>query len=200
MDHNCKKCLLRSDQVVSTERIQLLTQYIPYKLVRFIGETKCCIYDHKIEELEGSVIYFDIIGFTHIIVDYIEANRDIAELSNTFSDFYSVIIETIREFGGSVFQFAGDSIFKSPDSIAGYKTSSIILFNRWISSIKTISRGERFVKMEARSPTFSIAGPDVIFICLFVSFAIRLASVVFPSPGRPSKSLCSAGWSLSSAA
>lgn len=119
MDHNCKKCLLRSDQVVSTERIQLLTQYIPYKFVRFIGETKCCIFDKKIEELEGSVIYFDIIGFTHIIVNYIEGKRDIAELSNTFSDFYSVIIETVRELGGSVFQFAGDSLLICFEMIDG---------------------------------------------------------------------------------
>jgi adenylate cyclase len=110
MDSNCTNCLLRDDQQAETDEIQLLTQYIPYKIIRFIGETDCCIFDHKIEKLEGIVVYFDIIGFTPIVVNYLSTNRDIGDLSNTLSEFYSVIIEKIREFGGSIFQFAGDSL------------------------------------------------------------------------------------------
>ena len=44
---------------------------------------------------------------------------------------------------------------------------------------------ERFVSIDARSPTFSIAGPEVILICACVSFAIKCASVVLPRPGGP---------------
>jgi len=106
----CTKCLLRSDQAVDDEKMQLLTQYIPYKLIQFIGESDCCIFEKKIQQFEGAVIYFDIIGFTRIVVNYLETKRDIGDLSDTFSEFYSVVIETIREFGGSVYQFAGDSL------------------------------------------------------------------------------------------
>ena len=45
--------------------------------------------------------------------------------------------------------------------------------------------GLRLVRIDARSPTFSMAGPEVIFICAPASCAIRCASVVFPSPGGP---------------
>src|SRR5574344_514083 len=110
---DCTKCLLRSDQVVDDEKIQLLTQYIPYNLIRFIGETDCCVFEKRVQKFEGVVIYFDIIGFTRIVVNYLETKRDIGDLSDTFSEFYSVVIETIREFAGSVYQFAGDSLLIS---------------------------------------------------------------------------------------
>jgi adenylate cyclase len=110
MEKSCKKCLLRDEQGITTDEMQLLTQYIPYKLVRFIGKAECCIFDHKIEKFEGTAAYFDIIGFTQIVLNYINTNRDIGDLSNTVSEFYSIVIETVRQFGGSVYQFAGDSL------------------------------------------------------------------------------------------
>ena len=48
-----------------------------------------------------------------------------------------------------------------------------------------ISKSFRLVRMAARSPGRSIAGPDVIFMLTPISFAMMLASVVFPSPGGP---------------
>ena len=39
--------------------------------------------------------------------------------------------------------------------------------------------------MAAKSPGFSIAGPEVILIFDFISLAIIFAIVVFPSPGGP---------------
>jgi adenylate cyclase len=110
MEKKCKKCLLREDQSVTDTEFQLLSQYIPYKIVRFIGREKCCIFDKKTEKFSGTVVYFDIIGFTPIVLNYIQTNRDIADLSNSLSEFYSIIIETVRQFGGSVYQFAGDSL------------------------------------------------------------------------------------------
>ena len=46
----------------------------------------------------------------------------------------------------------------------------------------------RFVSKAARSPGFSIAGPEVILKETPSSFAIIPASVVLPSPGGPYKS------------
>ena len=43
----------------------------------------------------------------------------------------------------------------------------------------------RFVSIDARSPGFSIAGPDVMLMPTPISFAIIRASVVLPSPGGP---------------
>ena len=43
-------------------------------------------------------------------------------------------------------------------------------------------------KIAAISPGLAIAGPDVIFKCVPISFAIIPANVVFPRPGGPKKS------------
>jgi class 3 adenylate cyclase/tetratricopeptide (TPR) repeat protein len=110
MDNNCKKCFVREEQSVTDAEVQLLTQYIPYRIVRAIGSEPCCVFDKKIQRFSGTVVYFDIIGFTPIVLNYISTNRDIADLTATLSEFYSVIIEVIRQFGGSVYQFAGDSL------------------------------------------------------------------------------------------
>ena len=119
MAKECGKCLLRDDQEVSTQEISLIARYLPYRVVVQIGNTECCVFENKIEHYYGSVAYLDIVGFTHIVSTYVNTKKDVAELSDIFSSYYSVIIETVREFNGSVFQFAGDSIlicFDQPEN------------------------------------------------------------------------------------
>ena len=70
-------------------------------------------------------------------------------------------------------------------SIAEYRISSICRFNRCISSINNTSRSRKFVKIDAKSPARSIAGPDVCRKFTPSSFAIIAAKVVLPSPGGP---------------
>ena len=47
------------------------------------------------------------------------------------------------------------------------------------------SNSDKLVNSAAKSPGFSIAGPEVILIFEFISLEIILAKVVFPSPGGP---------------
>lgn len=47
-------------------------------------------------------------------------------------------------------------------SMAGYRISSTERFSRWISSTNRMSPSLRFVSSAARSPGFSMAGPEVI--------------------------------------
>jgi hypothetical protein len=42
-----------------------------------------------------------------------------------------------------------------------------------------------FVRMPARSPAFSICGPEVVWSCVPAARAMRLAKVVLPKPGGP---------------
>ena len=56
---------------------------------------------------------------------------------------------------------------------------------RWISSMKRTSPRPSDVRMPARSPLRSSAGPDVTRICEPISRASRNASVVLPRPGGP---------------
>lgn len=119
MEKNCTKCVLRSNQHVTSEEMSLMARYVPYRVVKAMGESPCCFFEKRIERLEGVVVYLDIIGFTPIVAEYMKTKKDVADLSGTLSDYYSVIIETIREFGGSVFQFAGDSILIAFEKLPG---------------------------------------------------------------------------------
>ena len=78
--------------------------------------------------------------------------------------------------------------------MAGYRISSTARFSRCISSTNRISFSLRFVSSAARSPGFSIAGPEVMRIFTPISWAMMPASVVLPSPGGP----CSSTWSRDS--
>lgn len=110
MDENCNKCLLRFDQIKTQSEIPFMVQYVPFRIARLIGERPCCFFERSYELLHGVVVYFDIVGFTRIVANHMNAGKDIALLSDVFRVYYSLIIDTIKFMGGSVFQFAGDSL------------------------------------------------------------------------------------------
>ena len=56
--------------------------------------------------------------------------------------------------------------------------------SRWISSMKSTSRGSRLVRMAARSPALASTGPEVARNPTPSSRAMICASVVLPRPGR----------------
>ncbi len=76
-------------------------------------------------------------------------------------------------------------ISSAKSSIAEYSISSTVLWSRWISSMNNTSPSFRFVSTAARSPAFSIAGPEVILKSTPSSEAMIPANVVFPRPGGP---------------
>ena len=74
---------------------------------------------------------------------------------------------------------------KEKSSMAGYNISSIYLGILCISSTNSTSFGSIEDRIAAKSPLFSIDGPDAVFKLLPSSLAIMDASVVFPKPGGP---------------
>ncbi len=78
-------------------------------------------------------------------------------------------------------------------SIAEYRSSSTIRLNRWISSTNSTSPSPRPVRIAARSPFRSIAGPETLVSAPPVSAAMMCARVVLPRPGGPSRSTWSSG-------
>src|SRR5918994_6153379 len=79
-------------------------------------------------------------------------------------------------------------------SIAGYSTSSTARGSRWTSSMKSTSPSSRLVRMAARSPARSSAGPLVTRRLTPSSAATIPASDVLPVPGGPAKSRWSTAW------
>lgn len=140
MKENCNKCFDPNDNIDKDE-IPLMARYVPFRIAKFIGENNCCIFDKKITPLMGTCAYLDIVGFTHIVSEYVNNKRDVGELSDIFSSYYSVIIEALREFSGSVYQFAGDSLLIGFDLLEGesladnFKRSFAAMYRTWELSI-----------------------------------------------------------------
>lgn len=74
---------------------------------------------------------------------------------------------------------------RQKSSIAGYSVSSTTLFKRCISSINNTSPSIRLVRIEAKSPERSMAGPVVVRMLTPSSAAKMWARVVLPKPGGP---------------
>ena len=91
-------------------------------------------------------------------------------------------------------------ISKAKSSIAEYKISSTVLESLWISSIKSTSLSPKLVKIAAKSPCLSIAGPLVTRMLTLSSLAMMLAKVVLPKPGGPKSRTWSRASCLAAAA
>src|SRR5437763_17190255 len=78
-------------------------------------------------------------------------------------------------------------------SIAGYRISSTARPSRWISSMNSTSPSVRSLRMAARSPARTSAGPDVTRRPTPISAATMPARLVLPSPGGPANNRGSAG-------
>ena len=76
-------------------------------------------------------------------------------------------------------------ISSAKSSMAGYSTSSTAWERRWISSMNSTSPAFRLVRMDARSPGRSMAGPLVTRMLWPISAAMMPARVVLPRPGGP---------------
>src|SRR5690606_20794438 len=99
-------------------------------------------------------------------------------------------------FGASL--FCGDGVITPAISVLsaveGLSTSSTAGDRRWISSMNSTSCGCRLVSSAARSPAFSITGPEVTRSPTPSSLAMTWLRVVLPRPGGPKIST----WSMAS--
>ncbi|NLC93687.1 MAG: hypothetical protein GX677_09565, partial [Treponema sp.] len=58
MEKACNRCV-NLNKSVNIDAIRLFSNYIPYKIIRMIGESECCVFDKKIVHQKGSIVYFD---------------------------------------------------------------------------------------------------------------------------------------------
>ncbi len=141
METNCTKCFEATQDNINRDEIPMMARYVPFRIAKFIGQSPCCIFDQKITPLTGTCAYLDIVGFTHIVSEYVNNKRDVGELSDIFSSYYSVIIESLREFSGSVYQFAGDSLLIGFDLLEdetlaeNFRRSFAAMYRTWELSI-----------------------------------------------------------------
>ncbi|MDY7229633.1 AAA family ATPase [Hyalangium rubrum] len=95
-----------------SERITLasLAPYVPAAIVRKLAQSNGEPLP-TVEEVRGACLLLDIAGFTPIVVSLSgEGPRGIDALQRLLSSYFTEMVEGVRDFGGDIYQFAGDSI------------------------------------------------------------------------------------------
>lgn len=176
MKENCIDCLLRTDADVTNEELFAMTRYIPYRVVKDMGTSPCCFFEKTIEQMRTVIVYLDIKGFTSIVDSYMKTGKSVADLQSTLSDYYSVVIETIREFGGSVYQFAGDSIIICFDQFENEKDS------------RTAERAiAAMIRVLGLSDNYNIVSEKIVGFSLYPKIGMALGDVFQVTLGTPDR-------------
>ncbi len=92
--------------------------YLPFRILKKLATEEGHQF-RRIEQLRGAVIYVDVAGFTSLTITLAQRGQHgVEEMQLMLSRyFYTELIRTIREFGGSVYQFAGDSVMAGMNRI-----------------------------------------------------------------------------------
>ncbi len=85
--------------------------YIPYRVIKEMSKTSDFIFDHNIVLLNGTTVFIDIVQFAPMVFSFIQdGNSGVEQVNKILSEYFTELILPIRSYGGTVYQFAGDSI------------------------------------------------------------------------------------------
>ncbi|WP_037584848.1 hypothetical protein, partial [Stigmatella aurantiaca] len=100
------------DRRPASERMTLasLAPYVPAAIVRRLAQGGGAP-PPPVEAVRGASLLLDIAGFTPIVLSLSSAGpRGIDALQRLLTSYFSAVVEGIRDFGGDIYQFAGDSV------------------------------------------------------------------------------------------
>lgn len=92
-----------------------LSSYIPEILLEQLAKQKIELTDKDIHLLQrnfnGVVLFTDISGFTSLSESLAkEGKKGTEQLSDILNEYFTIIIQIIRKYGGSIVKFGGDSL------------------------------------------------------------------------------------------
>lgn len=110
-----------------------------------------------VERVRGAVLLLDIAGFTPIVVTLSSLGpRGIDALQRLLTACYTEMIEVVQEWGGDVYQFAGDSILTLFETAPGEPDEQVV--RRAVACGLGIQRRmARFSNIEVQGYRFSVS-------------------------------------------
>jgi adenylate cyclase len=95
-------------QSISQTNKNSILFYIPERIAKILAENKIRL--HRNEKLCGGILFFDLVKFTNLTVLLSESGpRGAEKLHELMTSYYDLMIDIIHQYGGTVYQFAGDS-------------------------------------------------------------------------------------------
>ncbi len=169
------------------ERLTLasLAPYVPAAIVRKVaqgnGEPLPLV-----EPVRGACLLLDIAGFTPIVVSLSGAGpRGIDALQRLLSSYFTEMIEGVRDFGGDIYQFAGDSILAFFEPELGEPDGEVVQ-RAALSGAHVQRKLARFSDVELLGQPFTLSSRvGVSFGAVPPHRAWRAGAVAAPGAHRP---------------
>ncbi len=141
-----------------TERMTLasLAPYVPAAIVRRLGQGNGAPLP-QVEPVRGACLLLDIAGFTPIVVSLSGAGpRGIDALQRLLSSYFTEMIEGVKDFGGDIYQFAGDSILACFEPERG-ETDGDVVRRAAICGVHVQRKLARFSHVELLGQRFTLS-------------------------------------------
>lgn len=133
-----------------------LAPYVPAAIVRKLaqlGEAPL----PPVESARGASLLLDIAGFTPIVVSLSDAGpRGIDALQRLLSSCFTEMIEGIRDYGGDIYQFAGDSVLALFEPDRG-ETDGEVVRRAAICGTHVQRKMARFSRVEVLGKRFTVS-------------------------------------------
>ncbi|MES0491097.1 MAG: adenylate/guanylate cyclase domain-containing protein [Leptospirales bacterium] len=82
--------------------------YIPNTITDTFSQPQSQL--HRTQKLKGSILFFDLVQFTNLTQSFSESGaRGAEKLYELMTTYYDLMIDIVQLYGGTVYQFAGDS-------------------------------------------------------------------------------------------
>lgn len=83
--------------------------YIPPRITKALAQSNAARFQ-RTEKIRGGILFFDLVNFTRLTSALAESGpRGAEKLHELMTNYYDLMLEIIHRYGGTVYQFAGDS-------------------------------------------------------------------------------------------
>lgn len=133
-----------------------LVPYIPGAVLRRLEHTESHALP-PVEPVRGAILLLDIAGFTPIVVSLSGAGpRGIDALQRLLTSYYTEMIDVVKDHGGDIYQFAGDSILACFEPAPGEGDSDVVQ-RAARCALGVQRRLMRFAQLELLGQRFSVS-------------------------------------------
>ncbi|HZI11140.1 MAG TPA: AAA family ATPase [Myxococcus sp.] len=110
----------------TTSILASLAPFIPGAVLRRLEHTEA----HSlppVEPVRGAILLLDIAGFTPIVVSLSGAGpRGIDALQRLLTGYFTEMIDVVKDYGGDIYQFAGDSMLACFEPAPGEDDAAVV--------------------------------------------------------------------------
>lgn len=111
----------------------------------------------RVEPVRGAILLLDIAGFTPIVVGLSGAGpRGIDALQRLLTNYYTEMIDVVRDHGGDIYQFAGDSILACFEAAPGEADGDVVQ-RAAVCALGVQRRLARFARLELLGQRFGVS-------------------------------------------